>query len=211
MGTEINNPSVFKIRIIPFFFYLGFVPAHHLSALRLTHSSLHLFPFIIMGKGWVRTPEQEAYLEGEFQNYLKARKDGEVKNWRAILHDKWEERWPERQVLINEWNLSDDTTFNTTQMEALGEALAARKTVNALIYHNATFIQCFFSSNFTTTFVGTQMQNQCAQKTHKAYSPATSTSLQRKAPRNLSGSIRFSKSTVIDTTNQNFKAWLTRS
>jgi hypothetical protein len=85
-----------------------------------------------MGKGWVRTPEQEAYLEGEFNNYLKARRDGEVKNWRSTLHEKWEERWPERQVLINEWKLSDDTPFNTTQMETLGEALAARKMVRCI-------------------------------------------------------------------------------
>jgi hypothetical protein len=82
-----------------------------------------------MGKGWVRTPEQEAYLDNEFQSYLKARKDGEVKNWRAKLHDKWEERWPERQVLTDEWKLADDTAFNMVQMAALGEALAARKTV----------------------------------------------------------------------------------
>ena len=83
-----------------------------------------------MGKGWVRTPEQEAYLEGEFSSYLKAHKDGEVKNWRAKLHEKWEELWPERQALINEWKVSNDTPFNTAQMEALGEALAAQKTVN---------------------------------------------------------------------------------
>ena len=90
-----------------------------------------------MGKGWVRSPEQEAYLEGEFQNYLKARKDGEIKNWRSKLHEKWEERWPERQGLINEWKLSDDAQFNPTQMEALGNALAARKTVrNTFIHHN---------------------------------------------------------------------------
>jgi hypothetical protein len=82
-----------------------------------------------MGKGWVRTPEQEAYLDGEFQGYLKARKDGEVKNWRIKLHDKWEERWPEREVLANEWKLADNTPFNTAQMAALGKALGARKTV----------------------------------------------------------------------------------
>jgi len=82
-----------------------------------------------MGKKWVRTPEQEAYLDSEFQSYLKARKDGEVKNWRTKLHDQWEECWPEREVLINEWKLSDDTPFNATQMAALGDALAARKMV----------------------------------------------------------------------------------
>ena len=85
-----------------------------------------------MGKGWVRTPEQTAYLDGEFNSYLKARKDGEVKIWRAKLHEKWEEHWPERQVLINEWKLVDNTPFNTAQMAALGEALAARKTVNCI-------------------------------------------------------------------------------
>lgn len=93
-----------------------------------------------MGKGWVRTPEQEAYLDGEFSDYLKARKKGEVKIWRTKLHDKWEERWPERQVLINEWRLSDDAQFNTTQMEALGEALAARKMVNAFIISYITMV-----------------------------------------------------------------------
>lgn len=85
-----------------------------------------------MGKEWVRTPVQEAYLEGEFQNYMKARKEGEVKNWRMKLHDKWEERWPEQEVLRNEWKLSDDTPFNADQMTALGEALAARKTVECI-------------------------------------------------------------------------------
>lgn len=82
-----------------------------------------------MGKGWVRTHEQEEYLDSEFNSYLKARKNGEVKIWRTKLHDKWEERWPERQFLINEWKLTDDAPFNTAQMAALGEALAARKTV----------------------------------------------------------------------------------
>ena len=33
--------------------------------------------------------------------------------------------WPEQQVLINKWNLPDDTPFNTDQMAALGYALAA--------------------------------------------------------------------------------------
>jgi hypothetical protein len=89
-----------------------------------------------MGKGWVRTPEQEAYLDGEFQNYLKARKDGEVKNWRSKLHDQWEDRWPERQVLTNEWKLAEDTQFNTDQMASLGEALAARKMVRYNLYNN---------------------------------------------------------------------------
>jgi len=143
MGTEINRLSVFKIGIILFFSVLVWYQLTT-SVLLDSHSSLHLFPFVIMGKGWVRTPEQEEYLESEFQNYLKARIDGDVKNWRTMLHSKWEERWPERQVLINEWNLSDDTPLNTTQMATLGEALAARKTVNALIYHNTTFIQFFF-------------------------------------------------------------------
>ena len=82
-----------------------------------------------MGKGWIRTPEQEVYLDGEFNNYLKARKNGEVKIWRTKLHDKWEEHWPERQALINEWKLADDTLFDPAQMAALGEALAARKKV----------------------------------------------------------------------------------
>jgi hypothetical protein len=95
-----------------------------------------------MGKGWVRTPEQEAYLDGEFQGYLKARKDGEVKIWRTKLHNGWEERWPERQALIDEWKLSDDTQFNTAQMAALGKALAARKTVkNTFPHHNSAFIE----------------------------------------------------------------------
>lgn len=85
-----------------------------------------------MGKGWVRTPEQEEYLDSEFNSYLKARKNGEVKIWRTKLHDKWEERWPERQFLINEWKLTDDTPFNTAQMAALGEALAVRKTVKCI-------------------------------------------------------------------------------
>jgi hypothetical protein len=90
-----------------------------------------LLPFI-MGKGWVRTPEQEEYLDSEFKGYLEARKKGEVKIWRAKLHNKWEERWPEKQVLINEWNLSDNTMFDTAQMDTLGKALAARKKVNCI-------------------------------------------------------------------------------
>ena len=98
-----------------------------------------------MGKGWVRTPEQKAYLEGEFQSYMKARKDGEVKNWRAILHEKWEEQWPERQVLMNEWKLSDDTPFNAAQMETLGEALAARKKVEYVFTSQLFFyLMAFF-------------------------------------------------------------------
>ena len=100
-----------------------------------------------MGKEWVRTPEQEAYLEGEFQNYLKARNDREVKNWRSKLHNKWEERWPECQVLINEWKLPDNTPFNTAQMETLGKALTTRKTVRCILNHISTFIQFFFLAN----------------------------------------------------------------
>jgi hypothetical protein len=90
-----------------------------------------------MGKEWFRTPEQEAFLDSEFQNYLDARMAGDVKIWRAKLHDKWEDRWPERQALINEWNLPDNTLFDATQMAALGDALAARKKVKKrFIYHN---------------------------------------------------------------------------
>ena len=37
---------------------------------------------------------------------------------------------PEQEVLINKWNLSDNTQFNTDQMTTLGEALAAQKTVS---------------------------------------------------------------------------------
>jgi hypothetical protein len=92
-----------------------------------------------MGKGWVRTPEQEEYLDSEFKGYLKARKNGEVKIWRTKLHDKWEEHWPEKEVLINEWKLSDDTMFDTAQMDALGKALAARKKVKHFIYCNNTY------------------------------------------------------------------------
>ena len=161
MGTEINNLYL-KSGSSLFFFRLGFVPAHHLSALRLTHSSLQLLPFVIMGKGWVCTPEQEAYLESEFQNYLKAHIDGEVKNWRAMLHDRWEERWPERQVLINEWNLSDDTPFNTTQMAALGEALAARKMVNALIYQMLHLFKFFLA-----TLQLHSLAHRCKTSAHK--------------------------------------------
>ena len=85
-----------------------------------------------MGKEWICTPEQEAYLHGEFKGYLKACKDGKVKTWRTRLHEKWEECWPERQALINEWNLANDSLFNPAQMAVLGEALAARKTVMCL-------------------------------------------------------------------------------
>ena len=162
-----------------------------------------------MGKGWIRTPEQEEYLEGEFQSYLKARNDGEVKNWRSKLHDKWEERWPERQVLINEWKLPDNTTFNTAQMETLGKALSARKKVRCILNYNSTFYSTFISSsNCTITSVGEQMQNQSAQKPHKAYSLATCTNL---APRNPHENVQFLKSTVTVTISQKFKAWLTRS
>ena len=75
---------------------------------------------------------------------MKACKDSKVKNWHALLHEKWEEHWPEQQVLINEWNLPDNTPFNTDQMAALSNALAAQKMVNALIYHNATLFSVFF-------------------------------------------------------------------
>jgi hypothetical protein len=108
-----------------------------------------------MGKGWVRTPEQTAYLDGEFQNYLKARKDGEVKNWRIKLHDKWEEHWPEWEFLANEWKLPGNTLFNTDQMAALGKALAARKMVTySFISQLYMLLNGSFSSNCTTTFVG---------------------------------------------------------
>jgi hypothetical protein len=113
------------------FFLLGFgASSPHQFQVPYTYTSIDtLLPFFIMGKEWIRTSEQEAYLEKEFNGYLKARTDGEVKNWRIKLHEKWEERWPERQVLIKEWKLADDAQLNTAQMAALGEALAARKAV----------------------------------------------------------------------------------
>ena len=117
-----------------------------------------------MGKGWVRTSEQEAYLDGEFQSYLKARKDGEVKNWRSKLHEKWEERWPERQALINEWGLASDAQFDPAQMEALGEALAAQKTAkNAFIYHNRTCIEWAF---FLATVQLCSLAHRCKTRVH---------------------------------------------
>ena len=98
-----------------------------------------------MGKGWVCTPEQEAYLDSEFNSYLNACRNGEVKIWHNKLHEKWEERWPERQFLINE--LANNAQFNTAQMTALSEALATRKMVimYLFIYHNSTCIEHFFS------------------------------------------------------------------
>ena len=69
----------------------------------------------------------------------------------------------------------------------------------------------FFSSNCTTMFIGAQMQNPCAHKTHEPYSLATSANLQRTAPRNSSGSVRWLKYTVIVTTNRNSKDWSTKS
>ena len=123
-----------------------------------------------MGKGWVRTPEQEAYLEGEFKNYLKARKDGEVKNWRAKLHEKWEERWPERQVLINEWKLSDDASFDAAQMTTLGEALGARKTVKCIdISH------CYlYSMSFLLATVQLRsLAHRCKTRTRKKHTKLT--------------------------------------
>lgn len=123
-----------------------------------------------MGKGWDRTPKQEAYLEGEFNNYLKARKDGEVKNWRAILHEKWEERWPERQVLINEWNLSDDTPFDEAQMTILGEALAARKTVKCI------YISHWYLNSMSSLLATVQLHSlahRCETHTHKKPSTLT--------------------------------------
>jgi len=167
-----------------------------------------------MGKGWVRTPEQEEYLDSEFKGYLKARKKGEVKIWRAKLHEKWEERWPEKQALINEWNFNDNTTmFDTAQMDALGKALAARKKVRfsyILQIHILNTISPY--SNYTTTSVGARMQSPHVPKTRKRYSLVISPKhLQKKVAKKQRESSLSLKSIATVITNPSFKTWLTSS
>ena len=96
MGTELNNLYLKKLES-SFFFCLGLVPAHHLSA--------------------------------------------------TLLNEKWEEHWPEQQVLINKWNLPDDTPFNTDQKNkngSFGFCFGCMKDGKCFDIPQCYIIQCFF-------------------------------------------------------------------
>jgi hypothetical protein len=82
-----------------------------------------------MGKAWFRTPEQNQYLQDQVKALLKARLDDTVKGFRHQLHEAWEARWPEIEVVFPE-RTDTDPKLTKEQIDELSSAMASRKQVS---------------------------------------------------------------------------------
>ena len=85
--------------------------------------------FVVMGKKWMRSPEQTEYLKSHFSAYLEAHKSGKSVAFRSRLYEGWARRWPEREVVFPSWK-EGDTPLTRDQMEELGKAISKRKMVS---------------------------------------------------------------------------------
>jgi hypothetical protein len=84
-----------------------------------------------MGKSWLRTPEQDKYLQEQVKGLLKARRDDTVKDFRHHLHEAWEARWPEIKVIFPE-RTDTDPKLTIEQVDELSSAMASRKQVSLI-------------------------------------------------------------------------------
>ena len=85
--------------------------------------------FVVMGKKWMRSPEQMEYLKSHFSAYLEAHKSGKSVAFRSRLYEGWARRWLEREVVFPSWK-EGDTPLTRDQMEELGKAISKRKMVS---------------------------------------------------------------------------------
>lgn len=84
-----------------------------------------------MGKSWLRTAEQDKYLQEQVKKLLQARLDDTVKAFRHQLYETWEARWPEINVLFPQ--LTDaDPQLTKEQIDELSSAMALRKQVGLI-------------------------------------------------------------------------------
>jgi hypothetical protein len=84
-----------------------------------------------MGKAWLRTAEQDQYLQEQVNVLLKARLDDTVKLFRNQLHESWEARWPEIKVLFPE-RTDTDPGLTKEQIDELSSAMGLRKQVSLI-------------------------------------------------------------------------------
>ena len=97
-----------------------------------------------MGKAWFRTAEQDRYLEEQVKELLKARLDDTVKGFRHQLHETWEARWPEIEVLFPQ-RTDADPQLTKEQVDELSRAMGLRKQVSLLISVVTAFILRFYA------------------------------------------------------------------
>ena len=76
-----------------------------------------------MRKPWFRTDEQDKYLREQVKNLLKARLDDTVKAFCHQLHETWQARWPETQVLFPQ-QTDMDPQLTKEQIDELLSAMA---------------------------------------------------------------------------------------
>jgi hypothetical protein len=98
---------------------------------------LHLI-IILMGKSWFCTPEQDKYLQDQVKELLKARLDDNIKTFRIQLHETWEARWPEIDVVFPE-RTDTDPQLTKEQVDELSSAMASRKQVSLIPFSAVTF------------------------------------------------------------------------
>jgi hypothetical protein len=82
-----------------------------------------------MGKSWLRTAEQDRFLQEQVKDLLKARLDDTVKVFRHQLHETWEARWPEIGVIFPQ-RTDTDPELTKDQVDELSNAMAIRKQVS---------------------------------------------------------------------------------
>jgi hypothetical protein len=93
-----------------------------------------------MGKSWIRTAEQTAFLEGYFPLFIEARSGKRLEPLFSQCFEGWFRQWPECDVSLPAHTQGQEY-LTTEYVEILGKAIEKRKRVCRLhhfqILHNA--------------------------------------------------------------------------
>ena len=84
-----------------------------------------------MDKAWLRTAEQDQYLQEQVQVLLKAHLNDTIKLFRNQLHEIWEACWPEIKVLFPE-RTDADLGLTKEQIDELSSTMGLRKQVSLI-------------------------------------------------------------------------------
>ena len=97
-----------------------------------------------MGKRWFRTPEQDSFLNQQVKNLINAHSNNTIKDFCHQLHETWEARWPEVEVLFPQ-RTDADPQMTKEQIDELTRAMASQKQVSLiLIYIVTVFVLRFY-------------------------------------------------------------------
>ena len=168
----------------------------------------HLF-FVLMGKSWYRSTEQDSYLQEQVKELLKARLDETVKGFRHQLYETWEAHWPEVKVLFP--NQTDaDPPLTKEQIDKLANAMATRKKVSLiaiLFVALVILVLRFILSKYIPASAGLLVRNPSALGTQKPCSLAIFARSNPSRTRRQRASGRCLPSTATFTTKRLSNRW----